>query len=143
MARLKQPIYMRQDKRWIKSLDQYAEEILADCDRIFEAADTLDTAVREDVSTGLAYLLYSAYDSQACSLGLEGEAFCSFSANATAEWFRQRGFAEWFCIGAGTLFNASRPRIKADFDRVIVRRRRLDRKKKKKPEKVGDGDSRT
>jgi hypothetical protein len=128
---LKLPVYMRKQGR-IKSLDNYADRILSDCGRIFHASADLDTAVRDTVAEGLAHLVYSAYDSRACSLGLESEEFSSFIANSTAEWFRFRDYSEWFCLGAGQLFNSSRPRIKAEMDRMIVIRKSGKRKTRAK-----------
>jgi len=107
---LKGPFIHRSTKP-IKELANFADITLQACTEIFDAADRLDTAVRATVSTGLAYLLHSAYDSQAVNLGLEGLAFSAFPDSCTAEWFRNRGFAEWFCIGAGNLFHSSPPRV--------------------------------
>jgi hypothetical protein len=71
----------------------------------------LDTAISDVTLDGLARLLHVAYDCQACSLGLDGAAFSSFAGNCTAEWFRERGCAEWYCTGSATLFTTSRPRV--------------------------------
>jgi hypothetical protein len=113
-----------------KTLDDYAQQMLIQADAIFEWSADLDTAVRDTVCTGLAYLVHSAFDSQASSLCLQGPAFSSFIDNATAEWFRERDFAEWFCVGAGNLFHSSRPRSLAEMREVIKFRRSPGKKKR-------------
>jgi len=92
-------------------LDEVAKFLLYDCDRLWEMCQGLDTAVADVSLDGIARLLHVAYDCQACSLGLDGAAFSAFIGNSTAEWFRERGCAEWFCIGSATLFTTSRPRV--------------------------------
>lgn len=103
----------------VATYDAYARSTLARCDELWHGSALLDTAVRDSVSPGIAYLLHSAYDSQACSLGLDGAAFHSFVEGAMAEWFRERGYAEWFCHGAAALFHSSRPRTLAELLSVI------------------------
>ncbi len=115
----------------IPTYDAYARMVLQRCDELFGACSLLDTAVRDSVSNGLAYLLHSAYDSQACSLGLDGPAFHAFVEGATAEWFRERGYAEWFCHGAAALFNSSRPRTIAEINAVIKFGRSPGKKKRR------------
>jgi len=114
----------------VRIYDDYARSMLQRCDEIWDECSLLDTAVRDDVCTGLAYLLYSAFDSQGCSLGLDGSAFHAFVEGATSDWFRQRGFAEWFCHGAASLFHTSRPRTIAERNAVIKFRRSPGKKKR-------------
>ena len=92
-----------------KPLERLAKQFLDAAGELFESSDAMDTAVRDEVCTGLAYLVHAGYDSQACAL--EIEQFHDFVDKKTAEWFRSRGFAEWFCIGAACGFNSSKPRI--------------------------------
>lgn len=110
----------------VKALDTYGQTILADCARIWRAANGLDTAVRDDVAQGLTHLVRSAYDSLASNMNIKDTtAWTAFIDNSTAEWFRQRGFAEWFCAGAATGFRTSRPRTLAALESVgprLVRR---------------------
>jgi hypothetical protein len=118
----------------IKALDHYAEATLAACAEQWESASGLDTAIRDDVAQGLAYLVYSAYDSISCSRGIgfgadDYVASYAFISGSTAEWFRQRGFAEWFCRAAGCLFNNQRPRIKSEMVHIIRRRRPAPKKR--------------
>ena len=75
--------------------------------------------VRDGICTGLAYLVHAAYDCEACALGMHDEAFHSFISSATANWFRDRGFAEWFCSAAASQFSTSRPRILSE--RILPR----------------------
>lgn len=116
----------------IKSLDRYAEKTLAMCAERWDAAADLDTAVRDNVAQGLAYLVWSAYDSISCSKGIgfscdNYSASATFVSGATANWFREREFAEWFCIAAGELFHNQRPRLRAEWP--ATRRRLRSRKK--------------
>lgn len=102
-----------------KSLERYAAATLQMCSDAWERAEGLDTAVRDTVADGLAYLVESAYDSIAFSrdLGAKndgGAALHAFISGGVSQWFRDRGFAEWYCIGAGSLFRTQRPRILAD-----------------------------
>ena len=92
-----------------KTIDRLAKQFLDRAGELFEACDSMDTAVRDSVCTGLAYLVNAGYDCQACALDIEQ--FHEFVDKKTAEWFRSRGFAEWFCQGAAALFNSSKPRI--------------------------------
>lgn len=111
----------------LKSYDAVAQNLLRTADALWQWSDSLDTAVRDVVSDGIAHILHAAYDSQAVSLGFDDAAFRAFISGSVAEWFRCRGFAEWYCQGAGTLFNTSRPR------ELRIRVVRVhDRQKKKK-----------
>ena len=118
----------------IKALDRYAETTLRVCAEQWDAASGLDTAVRDNVATGLAYLVWAAYDSIACSknIGFSGDDYAAanaFTDGATAQWFRDRGFAEWYCIACGNLFHNQRPRTKAELP--FLRIRRIPKRKKK------------
>ena len=95
-------------------MEALSQRILATCRELFKDCTLIDSAPRDVASYGIAQLLHVAYDCQACALGLQDEAFWAFVENSTAEWFRTRGFAEWYCQGAGNLFNMSRPRILSD-----------------------------
>ena len=110
-----------------KALDKTSRELLQTADRVFALSDNLDTAVRDTIADGLARLVNSAYDCQAMNLNLDGDAFLAFISSSTAEWFRSRGFAEWYCLGAGSLFHTSRPRIRSELVH-IVRRHKAKRK---------------
>jgi len=98
-----------------REMERVAQGILIFCDHLWRGdASGLDTSPRDTLADGIAYLLYVAYDCQACGLGLHDEAFRGFIGNSVAEWFRSRGFAEWYCEGAANLFHTTRPRILAD-----------------------------
>jgi hypothetical protein len=94
-------------KRW----NQAAESILSHCKEVFDLAYNFDTAVRDTVSEGLAFLVWSAFDCRAIALDFKDyESRNAFIDNSTAEWFRQRGFVEWFVAGAAALFHTTPPR---------------------------------
>jgi hypothetical protein len=103
---------------------ELANELLADCDRIFSRVSDCDTAVRDLACDGLARLLSVAYDCQGIALGLNDEAFHAFIYSSVGEWLRQRGFSEWYCQGAGSCFNTSRPRIISEVLAGCKKRRR-------------------
>jgi len=113
-------------------IDARATEMLRVCAAQFDACGDLDTAVRDDICTGLAYLVHSAYDTMAMGMEIsDTTAWMAFIDNSTAEWFRQRGFAEWFCLAAASLFHTSRPRTLAEIAERITIRRSPGRKQKK------------
>jgi len=103
--------YIKPSPFFVQRMEKIAAKTLETCEMLFREYDGLDTAIRDIGHDAIARLLYIAYDCRACALGLQEAEFSSFVDNAVAEWFRQRGFAEWYCQGAGTLFNRSRPRI--------------------------------
>ena len=107
--------------------------LLDRCQDIWHAADLLDTAVRDDIAQGLAYLVHSAYDSIATGMAIDNtEGWISFINYATADWFRVRGFAEWFCLAAGQCFHSSRPRTLAERTVTVINRPRHKTRHKKK-----------
>ena len=131
---MRKPVFERKPGpiRW---LDRYADETLKACDETWKRAAGLDTAVSDSVAQGLAFLVHSAYDSLSTSKAIgygsdDYAASIAYIAGATAQWFRDRGFAEWFCLAAGSLFNTSRPRIKAERIRR-VNRKHMNRKHRK------------
>lgn len=93
-----------------KAYDNLARRYLELADEIFDSSGGLDTVVRDSVAEGLAYIVHAAYDSQACSVGLEDEHH-EFVEKKTAEWFTSRGCADWFSQGAAVLFNTSKREI--------------------------------
>jgi hypothetical protein len=127
-------MYRKISPAFIKSMNAQCDMMLTHAKELYEKCDMLDTAVRDTVCKGLAYIVHSAYDCKSCALDLQGEASWSFISNATAEWFRTRGFAEWFCHGAGACFNTSRPRdlgVTGAFNFGVRRLRRVKSKKQK------------
>ena len=113
---------------WVNEMNAQCAAMLAHAKNLFESCDSLDTAVRDTICEGLAFIVHSAYDCKSCALDLEGEASWAFISTSTAEWFRTRGFAEWFCHGAGACFNTSRPRDLRCMN-IAVRRSRAPKKK--------------
>jgi hypothetical protein len=92
-----------------KRMDALAKLYLDRAGELYETAGDLDTAVSDTVLEGLAYLVYTGYDCQGCAVDIKE--FSEFRRMKTEDWFRSRGCAEWFCVGAGCLFNSSKPRI--------------------------------
>lgn len=124
--------YSKPSPSFVRDMEKIAARTLETCEMLFREYDSLDTAVRDISHDAIARLLHIAYDCRSCALGLNDAEFSSFIDNSVAEWLRQRGFAEWYCQGAGTLFNRSRPRILSiDFIGNPKRGARLKRKAKR------------
>jgi|HubBroStandDraft_3_1064219.scaffolds.fasta_scaffold332843_1 hypothetical protein len=130
-----------------KTLADTAAYLLNTAEEIRKRADAacLDTAVRDEIAEGLAYIVRAGNDCRACNLNLETDQWLSFIDRATEDWFRARGYAEWFCFGAASGFNTSRPRTLDDrcFNVFPMRKKRKGARsrahlkaahKKKKPE---------
>jgi len=94
-------------KRW----NAEAEALLVHAQTIFDMSANWDTAVRDSTAKGLAYIVHAAYDCQACAIDFANtDAWMAFIDAAVAQWFREREFAEWFCVGAANLFQTTPPR---------------------------------
>jgi hypothetical protein len=117
--------------RFNKDMDDTGRWLLATAEEIRKRCDGLDTAVRDSVAEGIAYIVQAGNDCMASNLDLTTDQWMSFIDKATADWFRSRGYAEWFAVGAATGFNRSRPRILDDRCFNVVRRtpKRKPRKK--------------
>jgi hypothetical protein len=113
-----------------------AQEYLAHAEALWKAAD-FDTAVRDDVLVGLAYIIRTAYDCLALDKNLQGLEFSLFIQQNTAEWFRKLDCAEWFCLAAASGFNTSRPKEEDDLRPVFSKgKRRLSSARKRKRTKT-------
>ena len=112
----------------LKTYTNVARELLEHAERIFELSDGLDTAVRDVIADGLANIVHSAFDTQSIAANIPNEGSHGYIVSNTEEWFRDRGFAEWFCHGAGQLFTTSRPRILSE---RIFKVRRVSAKRKR------------
>lgn len=95
---------------YVKLMNSIADDILAKCQEMYEQSAGLDTAVRDTMATGLAYLLHVAYDCRAGALSIEGEDFCTYIDAGVAQWLRDHEYTEWFCVAASRLFSTSDPR---------------------------------
>ena len=113
-----------------KSFKVLSERLLKMAEEIFDACDSLDTAVRDGVAEGLAQIVYAAFDTQAVFMCLENESFDAFVSSGTCKWFECRGFADWFCSGAASCFHTSRPRTKAELSELITFRRSPGKKRR-------------
>jgi hypothetical protein len=108
-------------KRW----NDAAEKLLNHCREVYELSSGFDTAVRDSVASGLAYLVHAAFDCRSIALDFKDfESGNAFIDNSTAEWFRERGYVEWFSAGAASLFNTTPPRTLADCNPFVVIKRR-------------------
>lgn len=95
----------------VKAYDRLAKQYLDEAGEIFESSRGLDTAVRDSVCEGLAYIVHAADDAQACSVALDSPSFHEFIEAKTSEWFRSRGCADWFCEAASVLFLTSKREV--------------------------------
>lgn len=84
-----------------------AASMLDQAQTLFDASADLDTDVRDTVAEGLARIVYAAYDTSAIAECVSDFDCVPYIQTKTCEWFRQRGFVEWFCVGASTLFRTS------------------------------------
>ena len=115
-----------------KIYGKVAAELLEHAERIWSIADGLDTAVRDTVAQALAYIVHSAFDTQSIAAKIPSDGSHAYITGATEQWFRDRGFAEWFCHGAGQLFHTSRPRIMSEM-KVKIRRVKPSRNARSTP----------
>jgi hypothetical protein len=126
-AFVRRPLSTAEKERW----NNAAESMLQHCCEVYELSSGFDTAVRDSVASGLAYLVHAAFDCRAIALDLQDfESVNAFIDNSTAEWFRERGYVEWFAAGAASLFNTTPPRRLADRVVVVVGRRHRNKKGK-------------
>jgi hypothetical protein len=88
-------------------MNRLADEMLARAQFLFDASADLDTAVRDVVSEGLAFIVYAAYDTQAVAQCVSDLDCAAYIQQKTYLWFRDHEFVEWFCVGASTLFKTS------------------------------------
>ena len=96
-----------QRKRW----NAEADALLQHAQAIFDMSANWDTAVRDSVSEGLAFIVNAAYDCRAAGMDFANtQEWMVFIESATAQWFRDRGFVEWFCVAAASGFRTTPPR---------------------------------
>jgi len=101
------PMRKPEKNRW----NNLADDLLNWAEHIWRLSSDLDTAVRDNVAEGLARIVNAAFDCRSIALELKDcEGINAYVNGGTAQWFRDRGFAEWFCCAAAAQFNASRPR---------------------------------
>jgi hypothetical protein len=102
-------------RRTSKRMSNLSKWLLDVAEQIRHETSGLDTAVRDDISQGLSHIVRAANDCAALNLDLSTDQWMSFIDNATADWFRERGYAEWFCLAAASGFRTSRPRQRVRF----------------------------
>lgn len=88
-------------------LDAVAQSMFDQAEAMLLTASSLDTAVRDSVSEGLAFLVHAAFDTRAIAECVSEFDMGPYIQQNTYQWFRDRGFVEWFCAGASTLFKTS------------------------------------
>lgn len=112
-------------RRPSKKLDDTGKYLLTVADEILRRSSNLDTAVRDSIAHGLAYIVHAGNDCTASNMKqLTTDQWMSSIDLWTADWFRSRGFAEWFCLGAACLFNKSRPRTLQELGVRVVKTKR-------------------
>jgi len=118
--------------------NRQADALLAHAESIWAMASTYDTAVRDNLADGIAHIVHSAYDCRAAAMEFaDTGSWYAFIQYSTAQWFRDRGFVEWYCAAASSLFNTTPPRhLSCAFDSktlsVRVRRVRSANARKRK-----------
>lgn len=101
---------LAEGKRW----NAAANDLLLHAQQIFDLSANFDTAVRDDIAQGLAPIVRAAYDCRANAQYFDDtNTWMAFIDSCTAQWFRDHGFVEWFCVGAATGFNTTPPRTVA------------------------------
>lgn len=88
-------------------LDSVAQELLDRAESLWQTARGLDTAVGDIMAEGIARIVHCAYDTRAIAQCISDFDHVNYIQAKTYEWFRERGFVEWFCAGASTLFMTS------------------------------------
>jgi len=94
-----------------------SDSMLQQAESLLQQSSDLDTAVRDTVADGLARIVFSAYDTRAVAECVSDFDSGPYIQAKTYEWFRERGFVEWFCAGASVLFRTT-PRL---FYRIRVK----------------------
>jgi hypothetical protein len=110
--------------RFNKAMNDRGKALLDLAYELWQKADGLDTAVRDEIAEGVARVVRAGYDCLASNIPYHTtDEWMAYIDHATQEWFRERGFAEWFCIAASRGFSSSRPRDLAErIVRVRVRK---------------------
>jgi hypothetical protein len=88
-------------------LRKTADSMLDHAERLLATSNGLDTAVRDIVSEGVARIVYAAYDTMSLAVCLDAEQHVDYIQTQVYQWFRTRGFVEWFCAGSSTLFRTT------------------------------------
>jgi hypothetical protein len=96
--------------RFDKRMDALATSMLEKAHELYEQSGDLDTTVRHSLAKGLAYIVHAAYDTQAIAQCVSDFDSAGYIQQKVYEWFRQREYVEWFCVGASTLFSTT-PRM--------------------------------
>lgn len=118
--------------RFNKAMQDRGKALLDLAYELWQKADSLDTAVRDEIAEGVARIVRAGYDCLASNIPYHTtDEWMAYVDHATAEWFRDRGFAEWFCIAAARGFNSSRPRILSE--RII---RVSGKRKRRRPRRI-------
>jgi hypothetical protein len=98
--------YNRKPRR-DQSLADLSAKMLDRAQHLFDESADLDTAVRDVVYEGLAYIVYAAFDTRAVAECVSDFDCGPYIQQHTYQWFRDHEFVEWFCAGASTLFKTT------------------------------------
>lgn len=99
--------------RFSRQMAELSVYFLTTADEILCRSGGLDTAVRDNVAEGLATIVRAGHDCAAGNIAFATtDQWMNFIDNATADWFRARGFAEWFCLAAANGFRSGPNRTK-------------------------------
>lgn len=111
-----------------RAWNKAADELLQKADEMWSLSADLDTAVRDSMAQGLAYIVNCAFDCRALAMEFQDlESWNAFIDNSTAQWFKNRGFVDWFCGAAASLFHTTPPRNLADVKIIRRKARRVRR----------------
>jgi hypothetical protein len=103
-------------------LERAGTFLLETAQEILSRSSMLDTAVRDTVAQGLAYIVHAGNDCLVSGKSLPTMPWLMAIDGSTEEWFRSRGFVPWFCRAAASLFHTSYPRELVREPRVVVHR---------------------
>jgi hypothetical protein len=109
-----------------KRLQATADFLFKSANDLLEKCGSLDTAMRDTLADGLARIVYVAYDTEASNQRTSGdyEQQARQIEENVSSWFRARGFAEWYCLGAAHCFSRVPPRTRAEMDALLGFRRK-------------------
>ena len=113
--------------RFSNPIARAASDLFRLAEEVMKVCGGLDTAMRDISHDGLARIIYVAYDTASQNINWEAsgdkryEEQQQWIETSVAGWFREREFAEWYCLGAAHCFDRVPPRTRADIDARIFR----------------------
>lgn len=113
--------------RYSRMIERAQADLFRLANDILKVCGGLDTAMRDISHDGLAHIVYVAYDTASQNVNWESSGDKRYEDQQlwieakTADWFRERGFVEWYCLGAAHCFSRVPPRTRADIEARIFR----------------------